>query len=194
MRLKLARYIAGRHFPATPQHLPTRFSHASPPVRPVLIWRAPTTGSMPWRDSGFRRGRIGGRFGSHLPGAHRLPTGPSTRHPEPGPGLRASGGCRVPGERLQPGARGCERGHALARQANCCGKGDFHAGGLCNFLQPPRRARTRTWWVSDGALAGKSLALLPPGLRASVRHKSPRHQLGISSCCDEQVWEIPKVC
>lgn len=154
-------------------------------------------GSVPGRDFGFRQGRIRGRFGSHLPGAHQLPTGPSTRRPEPGPGLGASAGFGAPAERLQAGARvgaargaeGIPGGKRIAAERVI-----FHAGGARGFLQPPRRAHAYTWWVLDGAEAGKSLELLPSGLRAGVRHRSPRRQLGIQSCCDHQVWEIPKVC
>lgn len=111
---------------------------------------------------GLGGGRTRGRFGSHLPGARRLPTGPSSRRPEPGPARRASAGvgASVSERRLS----GCSRGgHAPApredRERIAVEKAIFTPAGLAIFCGRP----TGHAVASDGAAGGKSLEPLCPG-------------------------------
>lgn len=84
-------------------------------------------------------------------------------HLEPGPGLGASAGCRV---------NGCSRGSKRHRwpQENCCGRRDFHAGGVCDSLQA---AHGVVCTHSAGGWDKKSLVLLPRGLWDWEQHRTP---------------------
>lgn len=178
------------------------FPPASPMPTPAPISRCQSGGPPPWGPcqgvtSDLGRGESEGDLALTFPAHISCQLAP--------PRVALSRGqVPVPAPVSERRLNGCSRGHASVLReepkvfpaaSELLRKGWFFTpAGLAVFCSHPAGHTRYTWWVLDGAEAWKSLELLPSGLRAGVRHRSPRHQLGIPLCCDQQVWEIPKVC